>query len=318
MKNIINNIKGMRGRDLLSITDLNKQEILSIVNLAEYIKTLSKIGVKSFNYLVDKKVALIFQKHSTRTRASFSVALQELGTQSYYFSWNELQLARGESIRDTASVLNRYFDAAILRVYKHSDLEEFANYFDGPVINALSDLEHPCQILSDFFTIYEKFGKLEGIKISYIGDGNNNVAISLLLGSAILGTNITIISPKRYQPTSQILEKAQIIAKKSGSSIRVTEEIKNSMLDPNIIYTDTFVSMGMESEKEIRLKELKDYQVNEKIFELNPNAYFMHCAPWHLGEEVTEGVVYGKNSIVFEQAENRLHTSKAILIALLK
>ncbi len=309
-------IKGLRGRDLLSITDLSRQEILALIDLTEMLKKLAKIGVKETKYLTGKKIVMIFQKHSTRTRSSFSVALQELGSYAYYFGWNELQLARGETIKDTALMLNRYFDGAILRVYKHSDLEEFAKFFDGPVINALSDLEHPCQIIADFYTIREKIGNLNKVKIAYLGDGGNNVANSLILGSAIIGINIFIASPKKYQPLPVILQKAERFAEKSGSIIKVTENIKEAISDADIIYTDTFVSMGMENEREIRLKELRDYQVNEKIFEMNPNAYFMHCAPWHVGEEVTESVVYGKNSIVFDQAENRLHSSKSILITL--
>lgn len=314
--NLEKTIMKLKGRDLLSIKDLTKEEILSLIELTSIFKKLARIKIKEIDYLRGKKIVMIFQKHSTRTRSSFSVALHELGTYAYYFGWNELQLARGETIKDTALMLNRYFDGAILRVYSHADLEEFAKYFDGPVINALSDLEHPCQIISDFFTMYEKLGDLKKVKIAFLGDGANNVATSLILGSAILGINIAIASPKKYQPNFTTIQIAKAYAEKTGSNIEITENVNEAVKNADFIYTDTFVSMGMEKERELRLKEFTGYQVNSKIFEINPNAYFMHCAPWHIGEEVTEEVVYGKNSIVFDQAENRLHSSKAILVSL--
>ncbi len=308
-------IKSLKNRDIISITDLNKEELLALIKLTDIFKNLSKIGVKNFDYLKGKKIALIFQKPSTRTRASFSVAIQELGSTPIYFSWNEMQIARGETIEDTARVLNRYFDGLILRVYEHDSLIRFAKEFEGPIINALSDEEHPCQIIADFYTIYSKFKDLSNLKIGYVGDGANNVATSLLLATSMLGLEIRIFSPKKYQPKASVVERAKTIAEKTGARITIKEELKD-LEDLNIIYTDVFVSMGMESEKEKRLEELKDYQVNEKIFEKATNAYFMHCGPWHLGEEVTENVVYSSRSLVFEQAENRLHSSKAILVAL--
>jgi ornithine carbamoyltransferase len=308
-------IKNLKGRDLISITDLSKEELLALLELTDYIKKLSKIGVKNFNYLNGKKIALMFQKHSTRTRSSFSVAIHELGSIPYYFSWNELQIARGETVEDTARVLNKYFDGLILRVYGHDILYSYAKEFDGPVINALSDEEHPCQIIADLYTIYEKFRKLEGIKIGFVGDTANNVATSLTLASALLGLHIRLIGPSKYQPKKEVIEKAMNVARKTNGKIEITED-SNAVEDLDIIYTDVFVSMGMESEKEERLKVFKKYQVNEKMMEKASNAYFMHCGPWHLGEEVTAEVVYSKRSLAFEQAENRLHTSKAILIAL--
>jgi len=305
-----------KGKDLLSMLDLNKDQINSIIHLTSLLKELYYLGAKEINYLKNKKIGLIFQKPSTRTRVSFTVAIQELGGIPYYFGWNELQLIRGELIRDTAKVLNKYLDGAVLRVYEHEILNEFAENFEGPVINALSDLEHPCQILADFYTIYEKFGRLENITIAYIGDGANNIANSLLFGCAIIGLNINIIAPKKYQPTSEILRKSYEIANKTNCKINITENIEEGIKDADIIYTDVFVSMGMEKEREERLSILKPYQVNQKVMEMAKKAYFMHCGPWHLGEEVTPEVVYGERSLVFEQAENRLHVSKAILISL--
>jgi len=308
-------IKNLRGRDLISITDLNKQEILDLIELTEYLKKLSKIGVKNINYLANKKIALLFQKHSTRTRSSFSVAIHELGSIPYYFGWNELQLARGETVEDTARVMDRYFDGIIMRVYGHEILHTFAKEFRGPVINALSDEEHPCQIIADLFTIYEKFKKLENLKIGFIGDTANNVATSLTYACAILGLDIKLIGPKKYQPKKHVIERSEAIARNTGAKIKITEEIKE-VEDLDIIYTDVFVSMGMENEREERLKVLSKYQINEKLMDLASNAYFMHCGPWHIGEEVTSEVVYGNRSLAFEQAENRLHTSKSILVAL--
>lgn len=308
-------INNLKNRDLISITDLSKEELIALIELTDVFKKLSTIGVKDFDYLKGKKIALLFQKHSTRTRASFSVAIQELGSIPYYFGWSEMQLVRGETIEDTARVLNRYFDGLILRVYEHETLIRFAKEFKGPVINALSDEEHPCQIIADLYTIYSKFKKFDHLKIGYIGDGANNVATSLMLACSLLGLEMRIYSPKKYQPKVSVLEKARKIAEKNGAKIIIQEDLKG-LEDLNIIYTDVFVSMGMESEKEERLRELKAYQVNEKILEKARDAYFMHCGPWHLGEEVTEGVVYSDRSLVFEQAENRLHSSKAILVAL--
>lgn len=312
----IEELKNLKGRDLISITDLRAQELKAIIELTDVLCKLYKIGVKSFDYLKGKKIALIFQKHSTRTRASFSVAIKELGGEPFYFSWNELQLARGETVEDTARVMDRYFDCSILRVYEHDTLHKFAHYFEGPVINALSDEEHPCQIIADLYTIYSNFKTLEGIKIGYIGDGANNVATSLILACSILGMEIKVISPLQYQPKKSVIEIANRFASESGAKIKVTEN-KDEVEDLDVIYTDVFVSMGMEAEKEKRMKDLSSYKVDEKLMEKAANAYFMHCGPWHIGEEVTEGVVYSKRSLVFDQAENRLHSSKAILIALL-
>src|SRR5579875_3590644 len=308
-------IKGLRGRDLISITDLSKQEILDLLELTAYLKKLSKIGVKNLNYLADKKIALMFQKHSTRTRSSFSVAIHELGSIPYYFSWNEMQIARGETVEDTAKVPDRYFDGLILRVYGHEILYSFAKEFRGPVINALSDEEHPCQIIADLFTAYEKFGKLDGLKLGFIGDTANNVATSLAYACAILGLEIRLIGPNKYQPKKSVLERALSIANKTNAKIKITEDI-NAVKDLDIIYTDVFVSMGMENEREERLRVLAKYQVNAKLMDVAENAYFMHCGPWHLGEEITADVVYSNRSLAFDQAENMLHTSKAILVAL--
>jgi ornithine carbamoyltransferase len=316
MKYIFEKVSELKGKSLLSMLDLNKDHINTIINLSYLLKELYYLGIKEVNYLKNKKIGLIFQKPSTRTRVSFTVAIQELGGVPYYFGWSELQLIRGETVKDTAKVLSKYLDGAILRVYEHEILNEFADNFGKPIINALSDLEHPCQILADFYTIYEKFGKLDNITVAYIGDGANNIANSLLLGCATMGININIVAPKKYQPLYEILNKSYEIAQKNNCKINVTENIEEGVKNADIIYTDVFVSMGMEKEKEERLSLLKPYQVNQKVLEIAKNAYFMHCGPWHLGEEVTPEVVYGERSLVFEQAENRLHVSKAILISL--
>ena len=236
-----------------------------------------------------------------------------------YLEWRQLQLSRGESLKDTAKVLSRYVDGIVARVYNHRDLEELAAYATVPVINGLSDLCHPVQILSDLYTIYEVFGRLYGIKIAYVGDGGNNVAHSLLIGASKMGIDISIACPNKYKPNKQVLEYAYEFAKVSGAEIQITEDPNLAVKNADIIYTDTFVSMGMEAEREERLKIfLPKYQVTMSLIKSSgKKTYFMHCLPAHRGEEVTDEVIDSGLSIVYDQAENRLHMQKAILLKLL-
>lgn len=301
----------VKKRDLICLMDVSAEDIWNLILTTHEIK-YNKLDVS--NHLKGKTIGLIFQKPSTRTRVSFEVAISRMGGKSIYANWTELQLARGESIKDTARVLSRYLDAVVMRVISHSTLEEFAAHSDIPVINGLSDLCHPVQILSDLYTIYEKFGKLEGIKLAYVGDGNN-IANSLLIGASKIGMNISIATPPKYRPNQFFIEKALEFAKYSGARVEILDDPKEAVSNADIVYTDTFVSMGYEAEKEERLKTfLPKYQVNmDLISSTGKRSYFMHCLPAYRGQEVTDEVIDSGLSLVYVQAENRLYMQQAIL-----
>jgi len=273
---------------------------------------------ESSRILAGKNVAMIFQKPSTRTHVSFEVAVRQLGGHALYLGWQQLQLGRGETVADTARVLDRYVDGIVARVFAQSDLEEMARYAKIPIINALSDLYHPCQILCDLYTIWEKWGALEGLKLVYVGDGNN-VCNSLLIGCSKVGVNISVACPDGYRPYERAVEWALENARQAGSKVEITTDPRRAVEKANIIYTDTFISMGMEAEREERLRVfIPKYQVNGNLFKYAAeDAVFMHCLPAHREEEVTTDVIDGPKSIVWDQAENRLHTSKALLALIL-
>jgi len=297
-------------KDFLSITDLSRDEIYEIWDMTD------RLRKNPFNDLLrNKNILLLFEKPSTRTRVSFEVGINQMGGRAIYMDASTSQLSRGESIEDTGHTLERYVDMIIARVYRHEDLVKLAMNFNKPVINALSDLEHPAQILSDYYTIKEKFGRVEGVKLAFVGDGSNNVATSLILGAAILGAKITVASPSRYQPKKAIVELAEEIKK---GTVRVVEDPVEAVSDADVIYTDVFTSMGQEKEKEERLRMfLPKYQVNDELLAKSPaHSVFMHCLPAHYGEETTREVIYGPKSIVFDQAENRLHVQKALILKL--
>ncbi len=298
-------------RDLLSIADLTPEEIWDLVLTTGKIK---KEVIDISKDMDGKVLGMIFQKPSTRTRVSFEVAMLQMGGHALYLGWQSLQLGRGESIKDTARVLSRYVDGIMARVYSQNDLIELASHATVPVINGLSDMYHPVQILSDLYTIYEAFGRLYGIKIAYIGDGNN-VANSLLLGASKVGLDISLATPDGYRPNEKVIEMAYGFAKTSGSKIEFYEDPYEAVRNADIIYTDTFVSMGDEGEREKRLKVfMPKYQVTmDLIKSTGKKTYFMHCLPAHRGEEVTDEVIDSGISIVYDQAENRLHMQKAIL-----
>lgn len=300
-------------KHFLTLNDFSSEEILKLISTAEKVKS----GNVKSKVLGDKNIAAIFEKPSTRTRVSFEVAVSQLGGNLVFLRGDELQLSRGEPVKDTARVLARYVDGIVARVYEHSDLVELAKHSGIPVINALSNLYHPCQILADFLTIKEKKKRLKGLKLAYIGDGNN-VCNSLLIGCTKIGLNISIGSPKRYEPKEEIVEKAKINAKKSGSDLQILNSPQEAVKDADIVYTDVFVSMGDEKEKEERMKTfLPDFQVNTRLLKnALPDAIVMHCLPAHRGQEITEDVLEGKQSVVWDQAENRLHAQKAIFIYL--
>ena len=298
-------------RDLLTIADLTPEEIWDLVLTTDKIKK----GVIDVSRDMEGKVlGMIFQKPSTRTRVSFEVAMLQMGGHALYLGWQTLQLGRGESIKDTARVLSRYVDGIMARVYSQDDLIELASHGSVPVINGLSDMYHPVQILSDLYTIYEAFGKLYGIKIAYVGDGNN-VAHSLLLGASKVGIDLALATPRDYKPDERVVDMALKFAETSGSKIELYEDPLEAVKDADVIYTDTFVSMGDEAEREKRLKTfLPRYRVTMDLIQsTGKKTYFMHCLPAHRGEEVTDEVIDSGISIVYDQAENRLHMQKAVL-----
>ncbi|MDR1819836.1 MAG: ornithine carbamoyltransferase [Methanobrevibacter sp.] len=299
-------------KDILSILDI-KDEIHKILDLAIKFKN-GEIGGKP---LEDKSLAMIFQKSSTRTRVSFEVGMYELGGNSLFLSGSDLQMFRGESISDTAKVLSRYVNGIMIRASNHHDIVELSSEADIPVINGLTDLEHPCQALADMQTILEKKGNFNG-KLAYVGDGNN-VCNSLLLISACVGMDISIATPKGYQPSEDIITKAENISKKTGSKIQITDIVEDAVFGADKVYTDVWVSMGNEEEREKRKNDFLKYQVNSKIMKLAAkDAIFMHCLPAIRGEEVVTEVIDGSQSVVIDQAENRLHAQKAVLYYLLK
>ncbi|MFN3621456.1 MAG: ornithine carbamoyltransferase [Nitrososphaerales archaeon] len=302
----------LKGRDILTLKELTTEEILTILDTADKFKKERRQGILN-KTLADKTLALIFEKPSTRTRISFEVAMRELGGSSITLYSSEMQLSRGESIEDTARVLSRYVDVAMLRVISHKDLERFAEAASIPVINGLSDLYHPCQILADLQTIREAKGTLTNLKIAWIGDGDNNVANTLITACAKLALKLTLACPKPYQPKKEILEEA------GAANIIVTENPIEAVSEADVVMTDTFVSMGRDAERDQRIRIfLPKYQVNEHLMtQAKPDAIFMHCLPAHRGEEVTDSVIDGRWSVVWEEAENRLHTQKAILYHLL-
>jgi len=308
-------VKSMRGRDLLSLRDLSSQEITELVKLAYSIK---KEPEKLRGILSGKIAAMIFEKPSTRTRISLEIAVHQLRGKAIYLRSDEMQLARGETIKDTARVLSRYVHVIIARVRRHEDLTTLSSWADPPVINALSDLDHPLQTLADLLTIWEKFRKFEGLKIAWIGDGNN-VCNSTLIAASKLGINISIACPRGYEPNEEYLKSARKNAEATGSIIEVVRDPEAAVSDADVVMTDTFVSMGMEAERERRMNIfLPKYQVNEKLMVMaKANAVFMHPLPARRGEEVTSEVIDGERSAVWDQVENRLHTAKAVLASIL-
>jgi len=313
--------KKSKNRNLTTIQDFTSNEIWEIFKFAKKLKKLQKIG-KPRELLKGKTLAMIFQKPSTRTRVSFEVGMTQLGGHALYLNANDLQLGRGETIKDTAMVLSRYADGIMARVFSHKDIEDLAKYSSVPVINGLSNKFHPCQALTDIFTIWERVGKcLEvqplNIVIAFVGDGDNNVTNSLLLLCTRLGINFRVGSPKKYQIKPEILKMVEKDIKKTGAKIEIFNDPFEAVRNVDIIYTDTWVSMGRKDEKE-RIKVLTPYQVNKKLLlQAKKNVMVMHCLPAHRGQEITDEVMDGPNSIILDQAENRLHVQKAILMKLL-
>jgi ornithine carbamoyltransferase len=299
-------------KHLVSIADLDRDEIEEILDLADRLKSERYKGMIA-EYLKNKSLAMIFELPSTRTRVSFEVAMSDLGGHALYLGWNDLQLGRGEPIKDTARVLSRYVHGVMIRARNHSIIKEFAEHSSIPVINGLSNLEHPCQILADLMTIREYKGTLSKIKLVWVGDGNN-VCNSLILASSIMGISMVYSTPPGYEPNQEIVEKAKSL----GGDIAYVREPDEAVAGADVIYTDVWTSMGQEEEREKRLKIFREYQVNTSLVEkANEDVIVLHCLPAHRGEEITDEVMESSNSVVYDQAENRLHAQKAILVKLL-
>ncbi len=302
----------MKGKSLISINDLTLEEIYEIFDVSKTLKELRLTG-QPHKWLDGKTLGMIFAKPSTRTRVSFETGIYQLGGIGLYFGPNDLQLKRGETISDTAKVLSRYLDGIMIRTFNHQDVIDLARFGTIPVINGLTDLLHPCQVLTDLFTVLEKRRELRGLKLAYIGDGNN-MAHSLLNGCSKVGMHISIASPSGYKPNKEIVANAKTNAKKMGSKVEILDSPAAAVQKADIIYTDVWASMGQEAEAKERLKKFAGFQVNEKLVKNAKDDYlFMHCLPAHRGEEVTSEVIDSEHSIIFDEAENRLHVQKAIM-----
>ncbi len=303
-------------KHLIDIKDLTAEEMLGLLDLAERLKKEYRAGIRH-TYLKDKVLGMIFAKSSTRTRISFEVGMLQLGGQALFLSSQDIQLGRGESISDTARVLSRMIDAIMIRTYKHQDVLDLAAYGSIPIINGLTDLSHPCQALADLLTIREHKGHLRGLKLAYLGDGNN-VANSLLEACTRAGMDIAIAAPAGHTCDSDYIADAQKQAEINQCQVLLTEDPEEAIRGADAVYTDTWVSMGQEAEKARRIKIFKRYQVNDSLMALaKKDAVFLHCLPAYRGLEVTESVIDGPSSVIFDEAENRLHAQKAVLVQLM-
>lgn len=305
-------------QDLISLHDLTSDEVKELLELGIKLKAEKKAGIEH-HILKGKTLGMIFTKSSTRTRVSFEVGMTQLGGYPLFLSSNDIQLGRGETIYDTAKVLERMLDGIMIRTYSHQDVLDLAEHANIPVINALTDLLHPCQVLADLMTTYEHKGKLEGLKLAYIGDGNN-MAHSLMYGCAKAGMNCAIATPDdaKYQCDAEVVANAKDDFKKAGTELILTNDPVEAIKNADVVYTDTWVSMGMEEEKEERQRLFMPYQVNGELFEnAASDAIFMHCLPAYRGFEVTEEVIDGPQSVIFDEAENRLHAQKAVMVKLM-
>ncbi len=302
----------MKGKDLISIADLSLEEVYEIFDVSKTLKEKLYVG-EPHRLLEGKTMGMIFAKPSTRTRISFETGIYQLGGYGMYFNQNDLQLGKSENVHDTAKVLSRYLNAIMIRTFSHQDVLDLAKYASIPVINGLTDLLHPCQVLADLFTILEKRRKLGGLKLAYVGDGNN-MAHSLLNGCSKVGMNISIASPSGYKPAKEIVEHAQQNAKYMGSKVEILDDPKAAVKDADVVYTDVWASMGQEKEADERKKKFMNFQVNPELVKNAKEDYlFMHCLPAHRGDEVVDEVADSPNSVIFDEAENRLHVQKAIM-----
>lgn len=306
----------LRGRDLLTLHDFSAEEITQILDLADDLKSRQK-KKEQHHYLQGKTLAMIFQKSSTRTRVSFEAGIYQLGGQALFLSTSDIQLGRGESVADTARVLSRYVDGIMIRTFAQAEVEELARYAEAPVINGLTDLLHPCQVLADLQTIREQKGRLAGLKLAFVGDGNN-VAHSLLIGCAKMGINIAVASPEGYRPEEKIVGLARENAALTGVKIEILTAPAEAVKDANVVVTDVWASMGQENQQQERARIFAGYQINEELVGGAAEDFiFLHCLPAHRGEEVSAGIIDGPHSVVWDEAENRLHAQKAVMALLM-
>ena len=305
----------MRHKDFIEIHDYSADEVMQIFEIARDMKAEPK---KFNNALQGQTLAMIFEKSSTRTRVSFEVGMFQLGGHALFLSARDIQLGRGEPIYDTAKVLSRYVDGIMARTYAHKTVTDLAEFATVPVINGLTDLSHPCQVMADYFTAWEKFGDLEGRKLAYIGDGNN-MAHSLMFGAPKVGMHVAVATPAGYAPDPTVVGMAQADADAAGTKVVVTTSIDEAVRDADVIETDVWASMGQEDEAEKRRRDFEGWQVDKRVMSLaKKDAVFMHCLPAHRGEEVAAEVIDSPQSVIFDEAENRLHVQKAIMYALMK
>lgn len=314
---LLNMETNLKGRDFLSLKDYTQEEIVYLLDFADFLKAKVKTN-QPYEVLKGKTLGLIFEKSSTRTRVSFEVGMVQLGGYPLFLSANDLQMGRGEPIKDTARVLSRYLDGVMIRTYNHSDVEELAAYASIPIINGLTDALHPCQVLADLQTIREHKGhNLKGMKLAYIGDGNN-MAHSLMIGGAKMGMEIYVASPNEYTPDDQWVDIAREIAAETGGKIVLTNDIHEASKKADVLYADVWASMGQEQEAKDRRAALEKYQINDALLKrADKDVIVMHCLPAHRGEEITEEVLEGEHSVVFDEAENRLHAQKAVLASII-
>src|SRR5690625_2674260 len=305
-----------KGKNFLTLQDFTQDELMDLIQFALQLKSKQKANIPH-QLLAGKTLAMIFEKPSTRTRVSFETGMYQLGGHALFLGKEEMQMGNGETIADTAKVLSRYVDGIMIRTFGHTIVEELADNASIPIINGLTDDYHPCQVLADLVTIYEKKGDFNGLKLAYIGDGNN-MAHSLLMGCAVMGIDCTIGSPEGYEVKEDILQKAQEISEHSGAVLKQVNDPKVAVTGADIVYTDVWTSMGFEAETDTRLKKFTSFQVNEELVKYAKEDFiFMHCLPAKRGEEVSAEIIDGPHSVVFDEAENRLHAQKAILASIL-
>jgi len=299
---------GLKGRHFTRVADWSGEELLSTLDLADDLKE-RQARREEHHLLPGRTLGMIFQKPSTRTRVSFEVGIYQLGGAGLYLAASDLQLGRGETLRDTATVLSRYLDGLMIRTFAQDDVEELARHATIPVINGLTDSAHPCQALADVMTIRERLGRLEGVRIAYLGDGNN-VCASLMVAAAKLGMEFIAATPKGYEPDPRVVE----IAREAGGAVELSHDPRDAARGADVLYTDVWTSMGQEEEKERRLRDLAGFGIDDELVGLaGDEAIVLHCLPAHYGEEITEDVLYGRQSAVWDQAENRLHAQKALM-----
>jgi len=305
-------LDGLKGRDFTRVADWSGDDLKRVLDLADELKEQQKRR-EQHHLLPGRTLGMIFQKPSTRTRVSFEVGIAQLGGTGLYLSAGDLQLGRGETLKDTATVLSRYLDAIMIRTFAQEDVEELARNASIPVINGLTDSAHPCQALADVMTIRERLGRLEGVTLVYLGDGNN-VCASLMVAAAKLGLNFRAATPKGYEPSPVAVEIAREAAAASGATIELLADPRQAAAGADVLYTDVWTSMGQEEERERRLRDLTGFGIDDELVGLaNEDAIVLHCLPAHYGEEITEDVLYGPQSAVWDEAENRLHAQKALM-----